>query len=1067
MADKIHVSDFLSGDIDKGIKTLNEGLLSVNSTLEKLKKNPVNFDDIFKTGGGKEFKNNEEFIKKLTEATKGLIALEKQQVLLQKQKEDLAQKKLRTDKASIASEKEKEALAQKKLKTERDIIATEQKRSAQRKRAIAETKQQADSEMSLTQILKLEIKTEADLERQNKLLRKAKKGVNFETKEGIVQINKINAALDRNNRIIEKNADRLKKRKIGIGSYTKSILNATAALTPMTMGLSGLGMAFRAIVGISSDFEKQMSKVAAISKASKEGFKLLSDNAKELGASTMFTATEVGSLQEEYAKLGFSVNEIVAATGATLDLAAATGGSLADSAMVAGATLRGFGLDAQETKRVTDVMAASFSSSALDLSTFKESMKYVAPVAKAAGVSIEEATAMLGALADSGIKGSQAGTSLRRILTDMAATGKPASEALAEISDRGISLTDAMDEVGRSAQTSLLVLAENQDKVKGLAKDLNDADGAAKRMAEIMADNLAGDVDKANSAMEGLAITIGEGANPASRFLVQTFTKLVSFVQELFKNAQPVTEVFTEIKNVFGELWGQIGALISSFDIFNGKANAAKSTMEILGSVFRLILTPLKMTISAMVQVAKGFAWLVDNSPMVRKSVQHVINSFKSLGSVLLNIPNYLNGLFSAMGAFKDGIKDTFINTFKNIANVIKESFNFKKLITGDFSGFKNALDSLKKPASDFATNISNAFKKGFEASKQETVKAAKETIEIEKEKAKELTKINEEKNKEIAKQNENQTKENVEEKEIKITETKQIEDEIDEDAVDEDAKQIIIDEEIELEKAAQALRQELGIKEKADSQLLHDEKLEQLKSALEEEVITEQEYSDKKKEIDRIEFEHKASLMQESFGMAKDLFKENTIAYKLMATAETAIATYMGASKAAAKVELFPFNFVLAALITAQGLANIAKINGVEVAEKGMYKVLDGDRHSAPSGGVDLGESNVRAEGGEGMAIFSRENTRKHGKEIEAFTNAVNGNNLDDFYKNNMNVVFRGMEKPNNILINNNNSKMESELEELNKKQTETNMLLKRFKYVEGGGAVVDIWGNKEHFSN
>jgi TP901 family phage tail tape measure protein len=168
-----------------------------------------------------------------------------------------------------------------------------------------------------------------------------------------------------------------------------------------------------------AEFEHQMSKVKAVSGATGDQFKALEADAKRLGGSTVFTATEVGALQEEFAKLGFTADEITKVTEATLYLAQATGSDLAASAEVAGATLRGFGLDAIETSRVTDVMAMSFNKSALDLSSFADSMKYVAPVAKVAGVSLEETTAMLAVLADRGIKGSQAGTSLRRILTDL------------------------------------------------------------------------------------------------------------------------------------------------------------------------------------------------------------------------------------------------------------------------------------------------------------------------------------------------------------------------------------------------------------------------------------------------------------------------------------------------------------------------------------------------------------------------------------------------------------------------------------------------------------------------
>ena len=202
----------------------------------------------------------------------------------------------------------------------------------------------------------------------------------------------------------------------------------------LTAPLAALGaVSFNVFKG----FEQEMSKVQAVSGATAEEFAALSQNAKDLGASTMFSAREVATLQTEFAKLGFSAKEITKVTGATLALAQASGSDLARSAEVAGSTLRAFGLDASETGRVTDVMAASFSTSALDMETFANSMKFVAPVAKSAGMSIEETSAMLAVLANAGIKGSQAGTSLRRIISEIGASGKPTSEALKDLAAQG------------------------------------------------------------------------------------------------------------------------------------------------------------------------------------------------------------------------------------------------------------------------------------------------------------------------------------------------------------------------------------------------------------------------------------------------------------------------------------------------------------------------------------------------------------------------------------------------------------------------------------------------------
>ena len=162
-----------------------------------------------------------------------------------------------------------------------------------------------------------------------------------------------------------------------------------------------------------TEFEQQMANVKAITGATAKEFSELQKSAKDLGSSTQFTATEVGKLQEEYAKLGFTTQQILDASEATLELATATGSDLAQSAKVAAATINGFRLEAKDTQRIVDVMAKSFTSSALDLNKFEVAMSAVAPVAATVGMSLEETTASIGVLVDAGFDASTSGTALR------------------------------------------------------------------------------------------------------------------------------------------------------------------------------------------------------------------------------------------------------------------------------------------------------------------------------------------------------------------------------------------------------------------------------------------------------------------------------------------------------------------------------------------------------------------------------------------------------------------------------------------------------------------------------
>lgn len=308
--------------------------------------------------------------------------------------------------------------------------------------------------------------------------------------------------------------------------------NLTASVTA-PLGIIGVTS-----VKTAADFEQAMAKVKAVSGATGGAFKALEKQAKDLGSSTVFTAQQVAGLQENYAKLGFSSEEIGKVTEATLMLAQASGSDLAQAAEVAGGTLRAFGLDASETGHLTDVMAKSFSTSALDLERFQESMKYVAPVAKAAGISVEQTTAMLGLLANAGVHGSQAGTALRRIISELGATGGDVAGTIQKLAGEGLDLADAKDEVGRSAQSALLILAEGIGTLDDYTAELEGADGAAAGMAATMNDTTTGSLLRMQSAIEGAQIAIGTALAPVVEELAAMVEDLAGWFTGLDESTQ-------------------------------------------------------------------------------------------------------------------------------------------------------------------------------------------------------------------------------------------------------------------------------------------------------------------------------------------------------------------------------------------------------------------------------------------------------------------------------------------------------------------------------------------------
>ena len=266
--------------------------------------------------------------------------------------------------------------------------------------------------------------------------------------------------------------------------------------------------AMRGAIKTIMDFEQAMADVRSITNATDKDFKALSKSARDLGGSTKFTAIEVAKLQKEYAKLGFATEEILKVSEATLNLAAATGTDLARAAEVTGITIRQFGLDASQTTRVVDVMTKSFSESPLDMERFAEAMKMVGPAAAASGISLETTTAMMMQLAEAGIFGSMAGTSLRGIMLGLAKTSGTLSEKIAKVSKNGLDLAGATEEVQRRAATALIVLGNGVDTLGDYEEALAKAAGTAERMADTQLDTLQNKVVILKSAWDRLILSL-------------------------------------------------------------------------------------------------------------------------------------------------------------------------------------------------------------------------------------------------------------------------------------------------------------------------------------------------------------------------------------------------------------------------------------------------------------------------------------------------------------------------------------------------------------------------------
>lgn len=337
------------------------------------------------------------------------------------------------------------------------------------------------------------------------------------------------------------------------------------------VALGGAALVGYQVIKPSIEFDKQMSAnqaVLELEKTSAEMSKLRAQAISE-GARSAFSASQAAQAQFELAAGGFTAKQVMDSLAGSLDLAAAGQVDLALAAQIAVGTLNGFGMEAKEIGRMNDVLVATANKSAVGIEDLGEAMKYAAPIAKLYGTSIEKTSAMMGILGNNNIKGSEAGTGIRTILTRLASTPKPVREALhgleiktvnkngtmreidevlAEINQKTKNLSDDVkfdifkSLAGEEHLSKFAVLVDNAgrlDKKTGkvvnniteFTKALENSKDLAGKVAETRMDNLAGDIDQMKGAWESMSITLGgEGGvlNSTLRALVTNVTEIIN-----------------------------------------------------------------------------------------------------------------------------------------------------------------------------------------------------------------------------------------------------------------------------------------------------------------------------------------------------------------------------------------------------------------------------------------------------------------------------------------------------------------------------------------------------------
>ena len=295
-------------------------------------------------------------------------------------------------------------------------------------------------------------------------------------------------------------------------------------------GAFGAGMAYKGIIALFNtvrdgignivSFEAANASLASVLGTTQEGIKRLTEDAKRLGAVTEYTASQVTMMQTELAKLGFNETEILQSTQSILQFATATGSNIPEAAQLAGAALRAFGLDASEMTRAVSTMAVATTKSALDFSYLQNSMSTIAPVANAFGFTIEDTTALLGTLANSGFDASSAATATRNILLNLAdssgklaqALGKPIKSlddlapALQELKDKGVSLAEALELTDKRSVAAFETFLNGADTLTTLKESITGVNAELAQMQQTKLDSVEGSFKLMKSAWEGLML---------------------------------------------------------------------------------------------------------------------------------------------------------------------------------------------------------------------------------------------------------------------------------------------------------------------------------------------------------------------------------------------------------------------------------------------------------------------------------------------------------------------------------------------------------------------------------
>ena len=373
-----------------------------------------------------------------------------------------------------------------------------------------------------------------------------------------------------------------------IGSFASNAARLGSMLTfGVTAPLAALG---KTALSTFVEFEDGMMKVKAVTSATDKEFKMLTDNAKELGKTTRFTSQQFAELQLVLGRKGFNPQAIQDMTSSVAKLALATGSDLTLAAEVVASSINTFNLASTDAASVANTLASAAANSSIELSTFSTAFGHAGTAANAVGVDIEELSAMMGVLMDNGIKASKAGTGLRTAFSRLNEEGVPFSQTLDALAQGTMSLNDATKLVGRTGANQLIILANQRDEINRLTSEYRTNTTELDRMSEMMGETSANKIAIMNSAINTMNLEFGA-------LLAQSLTPVINAITDL---ATKFADLDTGTKKIIinvGTFLGILGPGLLALGLFSGAMTVLSGAATTAGgALFGAYLSTMQFT---------------------------------------------------------------------------------------------------------------------------------------------------------------------------------------------------------------------------------------------------------------------------------------------------------------------------------------------------------------------------------------------------------------------------------------------------------------------------------------